>query len=185
MIKYALFFFFSTVISLNNPLYSQSTSPADTFPVPKSTASLLFYLQRQPNTNTVIVDLNMENGKVNPERPVNVYWRRFQEDGRKADLNFIQKEFAYGVQTTKTGEGKYELNFVSYKKEKFQLERGLNGVWQVYFTLANGDKEILKRVYIHIEKGGSFWKPNVKYVELKGIDPVTGKEVRQRIILKV
>lgn len=182
--KYVIFCLLLTVLSLNNKCYSQLTSPADTFPVPKNTAYQLFYLQRQPNTNTIMVDLNVENGKVNPDNPVHVYWIRFQEGGKKAPLNFIQKEFAYGVKTKKTGEGKYDLNFVSYKNKKFQLERGVNGTWQVYFTLDNGEREILKRVYIHIE-GGSFWKPDIKYVELKGINPLTHKEVRQRIILKV
>ena len=171
-------------MSFNNRCYSQLTSPADTFPVPKNTAYQLFYLQRQPNTNTIMVDLNVGNGKVDTDNPVNVYWIRFTEGGKKAPLSFIQKEFAYGVKTKKTGEGKYDLNFVSYKKKKFQLEKGINGVWHVYFTLDNGDREILKRVYIHIE-GGSFWKPNIKYVELTGINPTTNKEVRQRIFLKV
>ena len=182
--KQAIFCLLLAVMFLNNKGYSQLTSPADTFPVPKNAGYQLFYLQRQPNTNTIVVDLNVENGKVNLDNPVNVYWIRFQEGGNKAPLNFIQKEFAYGVKTKKTGEGKYDLHFVSYKKKKFQLERGANGIWHVYFTLDNGDREILKRVYIHIE-GGSFWKPNIKYVELKGINPSTLKEVRQRIILKV
>jgi hypothetical protein len=34
-------------------------------------------------------------------------------------------------------------------------------------------------VFIKIE-GGSFWLPNVIYVELKGIDPATGKEITER-----
>ncbi|MEO6818474.1 MAG: DUF4833 domain-containing protein [Ginsengibacter sp.] len=172
-------------MSLNNKCYSQATSPADTFPIPKSNPYLLFYLQRQPNTNTIVVDLNLVNGKVDIERPVNVYWIRYQEGGKQLPLNFIQKEFGYGMQIRKTGEGKYDLNFVSYKKKRFQLERGVNGVWQVYFTINNGERKILKRVYIQIDEGGSFWKPNIKYVELKGIDPVSNKEVRERIHPKV
>lgn len=181
--KYAKFCFFVIVMFLNNKGYSQKTSPADTFPVPGNSGFQLFYLQRQPNTNTIVVDLNVENGKVNVENPVTVYWIRFQEGGKKAKLNFIQKEFAYGIQTKKVVEGKYDLNFVSYKKKKFRLEKGPDNIWQVYFTLDNGARIVLKRIYIHIN-GGSFWKPNIEYVELKGNDSPTHKEVRQRIILK-
>jgi hypothetical protein len=38
---------------------------------------------------------------------------------------------------------------------------------------------MLNYVFIKIE-GGSFWLPNVIYVELKGTDPVTGKEITER-----
>ncbi|HEY9341270.1 MAG TPA: DUF4833 domain-containing protein [Hanamia sp.] len=174
---------FIVMIFMSTKVFSQSTSPADTFPVPKNNPYQLFYLQRQPNTNTIVVDLNVENGKVNNEHPVIVYWRRYQEDGRKAKLNFIQKEFAYGIQSKKIADGKYELNFVSYKKMKFRLERGANNIWQVFSTLSNGSRMILRRIYLHVN-GGSFWKPHIEYVELKGSEAGTHKEIRERIFLK-
>jgi hypothetical protein len=130
-----------------------------------------------------VVDLNVVNGKVNIEKPVNVYWRRYQEDGRKAKLNFIQKEFAYGIQSKKIADGKFEINFVSYKKMKFILERGTNNVWQVFSTLKNGSRMVLRRIYLHVN-GGSFWKPNIEYVELKGNEAGTNREIRERIFLK-
>lgn len=165
-------------------LWAQMSSPADTFPVPKQDPNMLFYLQRQPNTNTIIVQLNvMPNGQVNTDDPVNVFWRRFQEDGQKEKLNFVQKEFAYGVHVKKVGDGLYDLNFVSYKKMKFRLERDKGNVWRVYSTLKNGDKVILRRIYLHVH-GGTFWKPHVDYVELKGAQPSTLSEVRERFGIK-
>jgi hypothetical protein len=163
--------------------YSQNWSPADTFPKPKGDLNMLFYLQRQPNTNTIIVDLNKQDGHLITSDPVNVYWIRYQEDGRKSKLNFIQREFAYGVQSKKINDDNYDLNFVSYKKMKFRLEKGQDNLWRVYGTLKNGSRIILNRIYVHIN-GGSFWKPNVEYVELKGIDPSTHGEIRERIRIK-
>lgn len=177
----SVFFIIVTLVGING--FSQSRSPADTFPVPKNDPYLLFYLQRQPNSNTIIVNLNVENGKVNPDNPVNVFWIRYQEDGRKAKLNFIQKEFAYGVQLKKIADGKYDLNFVSYKKMKFRLERNADNIWQVFSTLQNGSRMILQRIYLHIN-GGTLWKPHIEYVELKGIDPSDNKEVRERTHIK-
>ncbi|MBN9351190.1 MAG: DUF4833 domain-containing protein [Chitinophagaceae bacterium] len=170
-----------TLVSLNG--LCQYSSPADTFPVPKEDPDILFYLQRQPNSNTIIVNLNIKNGQVDTDNPVNVFWRRYQEDGRKARLNFIQKEFAYGIRTQKIADGVYILNFVSYKKMKFRLERDKGNVWRVYSNLQNGGRMILRRIYIHVN-GGSFWKPHIEYVELKGADPATHKEIRERITLK-
>lgn len=163
--------------------FSQMRSPADTFPVPGRDPNMLFYLQRQPNTNTIIVDLNKQNGTVNASDPVNVFWIRYQEDGRRAKLNFIQREFAYGIQVKKINAAAYDLNFVSYKKMKFRLEKGRDNLWRVYFTLTNGTRLVLNRIYVHIN-GGSFWKPNVEYVELKGEDPATRREVRERVFVK-
>lgn len=163
--------------------FSQNRSPADTFPVPKSDPKMLFYLQRQPNTNTIIVDLNEQNGQIDISNPVNVSWIRYQEDGRRAKLNFIQREFAYGIQVKKISDVAYNLNFVSYKKMKFRLEKGSDNIWRVYSFLNNGSRMILDRIYVHIN-GGSFWKPNVEYVELKGGDPFTHKEIRERVFIK-
>ncbi len=164
-------------------LQAQETSPADTFPVPNKSQNQLFYLQRQPNANTIVVDLNVKNGKLDVENPVHVYWLRYTENGQKAELNWIQKTFAYGIHSNKIREGLYELNFVSYKKMKFYLERGTNNVWKVFANPGDGSRMILRSIYIHVN-GGSFWKPNVEYVELKGIDAATQKEEREKIHLK-
>jgi Domain of unknown function (DUF4833) len=164
-------------------LFSQIISPADTFPVPSGNPLQLFYLQRQPNTNTIVVELNVTNNKLNLDNPVHVYWIRYTEKGQKAELNFIQRNFAFGMDTKKIADGVYDLNFVSYKKMKFRLEKSAGNIWRVFANLSNGQKMILRRVYLHIN-GGSFWKPNVEYIELKGNEPVTYKTVREKIIVK-
>jgi hypothetical protein len=48
------------------------------------------------------------------------------------------------------------------------------------FTSINQKEAILSRIYIKINPGGSFWSPNVEYVEMAGIEPGTGKEVMER-----
>lgn len=163
--------------------FCQTGSPADTFPVPGRSANQLFYLQRQPNTNTIIVDLNIKNGKVDVDDPVHVYWIRYQKGGQKAELSWIQKTFAYGIQSRKISDNFYELNFVSTKKIKFSLELGTDKVWRVFAKTNNGSKIILRRIYLHVH-GGSFWKPNVEYVELKGDEPGSYKEVRERFTIQ-
>jgi len=163
--------------------FCQNTSPADTFPEPKGIPYQLFYLQRQPNPNTIVVELNVVNGRVDEDDPVNVFWIRFGEQGQKKSLSFIQRTFAYGVKSKKIKDGSYLLHFVSYKELKIRLEREANNNWRSYYDLGNGSAMILKRIYLHIN-GGSFWHPNVEYVELKGRDPVTNVEIRKRISVK-
>lgn len=172
--------FFVLLIVCTVPVFAQMTSPADTFPVPKSDVYHLFYLQRQPNTNTIMIDLNVKNGKLDLDNPVHVYWIRFAEEGQDEELSWIQRTFAYGIHSKKISNSAYELNFVSYKKKKFLLEKDAENHWHVFANLSDGKKMVLKRIYLHIN-GGSFWSPNIEYVELKGLEPGTNRTVRERI----
>lgn len=175
--------FLTAILNCPQFLYSQQTSPVDTFPVPAGNTYQLFYLQRQPNTNTIVVELNVTENKLNLDNPVHVFWLRYTEKGQRAELNFIQRNFAYGINSKKIADGVYELYFVSYKKLKFRLEKGADSQWRVFTNLSNGERMILRRVYLHIN-GGSFWKPNVEYVELKGNEPGSYKELKERIHVK-
>ena len=48
------------------------------------------------------------------------------------------------------------------------------------YTTINNKQAILTRIYIEI-KGGSFWSPNVEYVEITGVDPATRSQVKERL----
>jgi phosphatidylglycerophosphate synthase len=151
------------------------------FPTPRGIQHELFYLQRDPNTNTIIYELNLkEDGKVDPEKPVNIYWMRYADKGQKEDLSYVQRKFAYGLQTKALGNDEYELRFVSHKKLPLYLKRSpADKKYHVYID-ANDKKIMLDRVFVRIE-GGSYWLPNVKYVELKGLNAKTQAPVVERM----
>lgn len=148
------------------------------FPVPAGNPNQLFFLQRTSNTNTIVCELNYEKGVLNADDPVHVFWIRYTDKGQKEELNFIQKKFAYGVKSTLISKDKYELNFVSYNKYPMYLMKGTNNRYNVY-GIINQKQAIVNRIFVKIN-GGSFWSPNVEYVEIKGIDPSNGKEVIER-----
>lgn len=152
----------------------------DSFPVPKGNPMQLFYLQRTANTNTIICELNTNaKGQPIPEKPVNVYWIVYTEGGAKKELNYIQRNFAYGIDAKAAENGTYKLHFVSYKKRVFDLKwYPAANKYQVFANI-NNREAILQRIFVKVE-GGSFWVPNIVYVEFRGIDPVTGKEVFER-----
>lgn len=151
------------------------------FPTPKGIANQLFYLQRDPNTNTIICELNADkNGEVDRKEPILVYWIRYGDDGEKKDLNYIQRKFAYGIVSKEIGKDHYELRFVSHKKLPMYLLRSeQDKKFHVYVTV-NNKKIQLDRIFVRIE-GGSFWLPNVKYVELKGVNTENNAAVLERI----
>lgn len=151
------------------------------FPTPKGIKNQLFYLQRDPNTNTIICELNVEaNGEVNRKEPILVYWLRYGEKGEKKDLSYIQRKFAYGIQAKEIGKDQFELRFVSHKKiPMYLMESKDDHKFHVYVTV-NNKKIELDKIFLRIE-GGSFWLPNVKYVELTGTNTANKAQVIERI----
>ena len=172
-------FLFITVINLTPVVFNFATAQDKSFPVPVGNAKQLFFLQRTPNTNTIICELNYKDGIVDKENPVHVFWIRYQERGQIEGLSYIQRKFAYGIQSKEIGANKYELNFVSFKKYKMYLMQASDHQFHVY-TLINKKQAILTRFYIEIN-GGTFWSPNVEYVEISGIEPTTHSIIKERL----
>ncbi|WP_226163243.1 DUF4833 domain-containing protein [Hymenobacter terricola] len=157
--------------------------PGTPFPVPSGVTNQLFYLQRDPNTNTVIYQLNVNSaGQLNDAEPINIFWIRYGEHGEHKDLNFIQRKFAYGLTAQKLAADKYELKFAAYSKVRFFLLKSpADKAFHVYATIANKQIQV-ERVFLRIE-GGTFWVPNVKYIEFKGLNTATREPIVERIML--
>lgn len=171
-------------VASGSKIYAQAADKSDPsplkFPVPKGISNQLFYLQRDPNINTIICELNTDdNGVVDRKEPILVYWLRYADKSEKQDLSYIQRKFAYGIQTKELAKDQYELRFVSHKKLPMYLQRGEDKKFHVFVTV-NQKRIQIERIFVRIE-GGSFWLPNVKYVEIKGQDTKTDAVITERI----
>lgn len=167
-----------------NVLAQESGNPSPlVFPQPQGIKDQLFYLQRDPNINTIICQLNTgSDGEVVRMKPVLIYWIRYDENKGKKELNLVQRKFAYGIDTKEISRNLYELRFVSHKKFIMYLSRSnVNQKFYVYVTV-NHKKIQLERIFLRVE-GGSFWLPNVKYVEIEGKDMSNNSLVVERIII--
>jgi hypothetical protein len=152
--------------------------PGIKYPCPK-VKNMLFYLQRDPDQNTVIYELNYKSdGTLYDGDPVKGSWIRYTENGQRKELNAIENKFAYGIQSKALGNGEYRLLLVSYKKMPLYLKRFEN-TYKVH-AMFNKIPVIITRIFVHV-KGGSFLFPNIQYIELTGNDLVTGKEIFHRI----
>lgn len=153
--------------------------PIEKFPVPQKLDNLMFYIQRDPNTNTICYTLNYDsNSTINEKDPINVFWIRYPEGGQRKDLNYIQRKFAYGITSKKVGTDKFDLRSVAYNKLPLMLKKDRKDKFHVYTTI-NQIECIVERIFIRID-GGSLWSPNVLFIELKGTDPLTGQKHIQR-----
>ncbi|PSL23840.1 uncharacterized protein DUF4833 [Dyadobacter jiangsuensis] len=148
-------------------------------PIP-DVPGLLFYIQRDPDVNTVVYTLNTdESGKIDPKDPIRIFWVKYTEGGVHKPLNLIQKDLAYGLHIKPSGADQFEVKAVAYPKLDMRLQRGLDSKYHVRVAL-NNRKCNLKRIFIRIV-GGSHLHPDVAYLEFHGTEVGTGKEVMQRI----
>ncbi|GGH00976.1 DUF4833 domain-containing protein [Mucilaginibacter phyllosphaerae] len=151
------------------------------YPTPPPNAMRLFYLQRSPNVNALVYDINIDKdtGKPDEDTPVHVYWLRYAEGhGEPSELTYIQRKFAYGVSSDALGNDRYDIRIMSYKKFPLTLMKAADGKYHIFATISK-KQMILQNIFIQIE-GGSLWAPNIIFVEMKGTDTVTGKVVTER-----
>lgn len=155
------------------------------YPTPAKSSAHLFYIQRSGNTNTIMYDANLTaDSKIASSDPIKPYWIRFAENGQKKDLSYIQRKFAYGVESRKLQHpNEFEFNIVSYSKKKLKLTLNQDGK-PIALTKINGKTAILNKVFIKMDPGTMLsFTPDIKYVELFGSDPVSGEKIYEKLIL--
>jgi hypothetical protein len=164
-------------------LNKQVKNVVSRYPVP-DVPDLLFYLQRNKNANTVVYQANiLPDGKLDPEKPVSVYWIRYSEDSSRKELNWIQRWLAYGIEheQAKDGSDYFYLTPVALRNRKIMLS--LNEQGRPVATLSlNGKMTQLERIYAMAEETG--WLPLVQFIQLKGKDLQTRQVVYEYLFPK-
>jgi hypothetical protein len=179
-IKYFLTGFLSIFLNLSGA----DPSPSLAYPVPPVNENSLFYIQRSKNTNAIVYEVNRKpDGKINADDPVKIYWLRYATDSTTADLTFIQRKYAYGIESKpyKNGQDAFVIQLVSYRKKNIFLLPTSGGKSYSAFININGKVAELKRIFV-ATSGGTFWFPKVDYIELSGIDPVTRQKTIERFV---
>src|SRR5712691_7603522 len=87
--------------------FSGPTAPAARF-LP------LFVIERNVNTNVVHYDAKLgPDGKLDPQQPIVAYWIMGAEDGRRQELNLLERSRAYGFSAQAQGMDIYKMTIVS------------------------------------------------------------------------
>ncbi|MBK8624604.1 MAG: DUF4833 domain-containing protein [Saprospiraceae bacterium] len=136
--------------------------------------SLLFYIQRNQNLNSVIYEVNLLAGNLlNLDSPLKIHWLKYEKNGdtEHQELNYLQKKLAYGYQHSVISDELVEFRFVSYDQMKLYLGKNKKGRYRV-FTKLNTYNIELTSIYIYSEDFGVF--PQVKFAEFFGKNIDTG-----------
>ena len=172
------FFFFILFLT---PLHNNAlNSIFQDFPIPPQTKSMLFYIQRNVNINTIVYDANIKDGKINPEKALNIYWIRYTEKNQKKDLGYLERVLAYGAEAKATDYDKdvYTIHFAASKKRTATFFIDESGQAIAMMNI-NGKRSRLSKIFVQAEE--TSWLPKVKYVDIIGSDLQTGVKVVERI----
>lgn len=171
------------IILLLSQLLHAQTPVSTALPTPKS-KDLLFFLQRTPDANTVIYELNYKSdGLVDRQSPIKGSWIRYEERGKTKPLTGIEKKFAYGVKCKALGNDTYEVRLAAYDKMPMYLLKSETDQQYRMYIKDEGKNLLLKRVFVKVN-GGSFWFPKVQYIDLFTTSSDTGQEILKRINLE-
>lgn len=150
------------------------------YPVPQD-KNQIFYVQRSMNANTIVYTARIgADGQLDPDRPVDVFWRRFNDQGERKDLSFLERTVAFGVKAEKLG-GKppsFRMRVISYPQRSAILSL-VDGKPQLVTKIA-GVPSRLDHAFLHLDESGSM--PKVTLVDLVGHALDTGKEMRESFI---
>jgi len=139
----------------------------------------LFKIERSKNANIVQYDVQLTpDGRLYPKEPVIAYWVRLAEDGRRRDLSFIQKKWAYGFETKCEAKGNFAtMKMVAKIGRKIKVYE-VDGTYRGEIQIC-GHPAFIDKVFITSIEYGFF--PKVKSIELYGKDTKTGEDRYEKI----
>jgi hypothetical protein len=138
----------------------------------------LFRIERSKNKNIVRYDACLlQNGNISGSNPVDVYW--ILEKGKKEELNTVEKEHAYGIESMKEQGKNIVQVFIKALKDRAIIVKKLKADYKAFVRI-KGELSILEKVYVKSEET-MLGFPKVDYVDLFGRSLQTNRPVQERI----
>jgi hypothetical protein len=146
--------------------------------------NVMFYLHKNTNPNAIVYAIRLDtDGKIDPKEPIEVFWRRYQEDGRKMKLRWLEKTFAFDfkVKAVPSKQNTYEFSLIALKDKKLYVTQNKKSEPEVA-TIINGKIARLEKIYLMVDDTKTIQE--VLSMELFGKDFKTGKLVYEKIANK-
>ena len=140
----------------------------------------LFYVERSVNSNTVVYTANIDaHNAINPKMPVGAFWRWYNVDGHRKDLNFIEKMMAYGVHANSPRQNQpITFTIAALPERTLTLDLDDQKHPEALIQIA-GRTVKLAYVYLEVVDGVI---PSVPSLDIFGTDKASGKAVREHVV---
>lgn len=164
--------------SINNNYLPTYNTDAGVNPVSKKLNQRLFVIERNMNKNTVCYDANiLQNGKLDINDPIDAYWIDYSIDGKRSELNFVQRKMAYGFNFEKTPSGNVYLTLKAFERRKILISLDSRGNSTALLKI-NGMDARLSKIFVSAKPK---MYTTVEFIELYGKDIKTGKNLYEKI----
>jgi hypothetical protein len=152
-------------------------------PVPDD-PGMLFYVQQAIDKNILVYAARRRpDGPLDPDTPVEVFWRRYNDDGgNRRDISFFERLFAFGVRAEALPESRYSVRIAGYPRRAATVDIGPDGKPRALFAVGPRTVRVVY-AYAMAEKTGFI--PKVHYVDIHGFDVDSGEAVRERLNLSM
>ena len=147
----------------------------------KNTQSL-FIIVRSKNANVVHYDARLTaDGKLDPKEPVIAYWVMLAEDGRRQELNLMEREKGYGfdIKPDASVDG-YKMTLMAAPQQQITVKKEGDAIRAQ--GVIGGRQAVLEKIYI--DASDSLTGPKVNYIVLYGKDLKTGGKLSKKIASK-
>jgi Domain of unknown function (DUF4833) len=142
----------------------------------KSDGSQLFRIARSKNANVVVYRACLRGDGLNLAQPISAHWVMLAEDGRREELTWAERQFAYGFEVTQATADSCYVTLLACKDRPVLVERGAQG-FRARCRVA-GERAVLSRVFVQTREGGLV--PSVQHVDLVGVS-TRGAPLRERL----
>jgi len=138
----------------------------------------LFTLTRNSNANVLKYAVRTgKDGLLDASNPIEAYWLMFAEDGRREELTWTERRFAYGFSTSSLQSYGCCLRLTACSERELRV-RAVDGRYRAELAIAK-QPAILQRIFVVAEHHALL--PSVRFVEISGTN-ASGKLVSERIV---
>jgi hypothetical protein len=140
----------------------------------------LFYVERSVNSNTVVYAAKLDaHNAISQKVPVEAFWRWYNVDGHRKDLNFIERMMAYGVHVNPPRQN-HPITFTIAALPERTLTLDLDDQKRPEALIQIAGRTV-KLAYVYLEVVDRVI-PSVPSLDIFGIDKNSGKAVREHVV---
>ena len=139
----------------------------------------LFTIEKSSNANRVQYEARMTaDGHIDPRQPVVAYWIMAAENGRRQELNILERAKAYGFTLHQDGPDSYRLWVVSHREKEIHVF--LDGATVRAEAIIGGRVALVQKIFIQMRK--SFMLSLPDFGEMFGFDKETGEKRYEKVL---
>jgi len=137
----------------------------------------LFTIEKSSNKNLVQYEAHLTpDGHFDSKQPVIAYW--IMENGRRQELNFIERSKAYGFKLTQDGADSFRLWVVSHPEKEIHVF--LEGATAKAEAVISGKAALVEKIFVQ-QRANPLMIAFPAFAEMIGLDKRTGERIMEKV----